>query len=150
MVLTTRKKTVHIKSLSDLEEIELLKTLSLLRTIIDLFPESAEHRQHKINEWVKLDDWAILAVTAVRSLLRNLSPVQSRSVEAEQAFNASLSVYDLIADIVEQRFSSRDPADFGAAKAALETCFSTVYRLVEPKTDDDGKDQSATTSRPLS
>lgn len=130
MIPNAKRKSDDNRNLSDLEEIELLKTLSLLKTTLDVFPEAAVSQQEKINEWAKLEQWAILSIKAISELLKQLAPIQSRSAQAEQAFGSTLATYDVLAEIVEQRFSRPEPADFGAAKSALEQCFSVTHRLV--------------------
>ncbi len=116
--------------LSEHEEKQVVRNLSLLRSTLDIFPADSLSRQTKIDDWAKLEKWALLAMQSVSELIKWLGPIQTRTPETEQAFDETLSAFDAISEVVEHRFRDVQREDFVTASAALERCFTSVHRLV--------------------
>lgn len=130
MIMTIDRDITTRQQLSEQEEKEVVRNLSLLRSTLDIFPQDSLTRQSKIDDWAKLEKWALLAMQSVSELMKRLGPIQTRSPETEKAFHVTLSAFDIISDVVEHRFRDVQREDFVTANAALERCFATVHRLV--------------------
>jgi hypothetical protein len=129
-LMSGTQNTNHNKYLSDQEEVTLQVSLDLLQETLEAFPAKTFDSQCGIDDWMKFEDWARLAMNTTYKVFNQLGPIQTRAPETSAAFLSALSAFERTTDIVERQYQQLKQEDFSAAKSALQSCIAHGNRLL--------------------